>query len=1294
VLLEGPFAGPTTRRRFEREIELAASLRHPNIVTILDSGLSQGRYFFAMEYIDGLRLDRHLAQHRPPLNEALRLFEKVCDAINFAHQRGVIHRDLKPPNILVDAGGEPHILDFGLAKPVHGLAGSESTVQVLSTSGQLLGTVAYMSPEQASGSQDVDVRTDVYSLGVIFYEALLGQPPYLVEGPLGEILTRIAHAEPIHPRSLAGRPGLGYRVKDELATILLKALEKEPQRRYQTAGDLARDLRHLLQGEPIEAKRASGLYMLRKTLRRYQIQTATAGLMLLMLLGFLVTLAVLLAREREARQRADLKTEEARVASLTQEDALRQARERTAEATLAQQRLRGALARLHVQRGDLALQRSDLREARDSYWQALEVAPNPAAIWALRRYYLQTSDDGTALLTFESHGPSRLSPSGQLAAVCGAPQSIWVRAPESGVSVGWVRTPGPVTVLDLRDDGALAAAGPGWARAWLPGSLRPSVAAPSIEGQSPSAVYAVDRGRGLLAVGQRSVQLCRDPAGERVAVAILDGIPAGPADYAPGWRKLAVPTSAGVELVSISDQGDLRSKLVWTGPAPPRAVRFDDGELLAVLADAVYVATIEEWERGHWTRFIDAAKDWQLFDLKQGVGTMVFATHDGRVAVFRSGTLQGTWTCAADHLGELRLSVGGQAVTTLDDRGLCTRWARPERIEQRRLVCGTPPTTWAVAADGSAALLAIAGGRVIGYSPADAAGTPGSGPAQPRTVLRPRLLNLPGDDVSLAVSEHGRRAVIRDRSTLRLVELASLASRTVVWNHPTLSVPGKVALGGDGELVAVLVRSLAGDQQQIALVPWTPVDGTEPTAERPSPVDLVGAAVRDLAFLPGTRRLLLVRSNGELHLLDLSRPSPAADRRLSRSEVREKTDWTPAPEPWMRLDSPATVVEFNRTGEYLAAACEDNVVRVISVSRAEVRRRIPISQSVAAVSFNPRDDLLLVRTLDGTVRLFDPASGESLAGWALPTDQDHSLAAWIGSDADAMLLGHDGGVYEYRFAETDAVIQRNRAYSNELRVARELADAHFVGAWQAACELHALDPQRGRCVQIMVLEAALRRPGVAVPLDWVDAALEQPVTATLVRLGHAAYDGERFELAGLCLRRGRELAEGQTDTMTDWRIAQCDYVLEAYDQAEAELADVLTRADFDPARAPTAALQRVSALMLAGRSAEARQAALRIGAPDPWGRYGEILATRYASVIARLITGIEQDSPAEAMLDGVLGSLLFQDDQHFFAGEMARQRGEASEAARHYQRCIDLSRDDWPANWARYRLGQLSSRSP
>lgn len=1322
VLLEGPFASETTRRRFEREIELAASLRHPHIVTILDSGLSRGRYFFAMEYIDGVRLDRYLAQRRPTLDATLLLFEQVCEAVNFAHQRGVIHRDLKPPNILVDADGAPHILDFGLAKPMHGLGSGDSTVQMLSTSGQLLGTVAYMSPEQAAGAQDLDVRTDVYSLGVVFYEALVGQPPYPVDGPLGEILNRIAHTEPANPRSHVGYVHADLKIDDELATILLKALEKEPQRRYQTAGDLARDLHRRLHGEPIEAKRASGLYMFKKALRRYRLQAAMAGLILLMLLGFLVTLAVLFTGERAARERADQKTEETRQAVLNQERALHEARKRTAEAMLAQQNLRHALVRQQIQRGDLALARGDIREARDSYWQALEVTPSPAAIWALRRYYLQTMDSSATLLTFEPQTrcsgvplpAGRLAPSGRIAAVCDEPGVITLRALKPGAPEGWVRAPGPVTVFSVADDGSLAAAGDGWARVWQPGALLPAVAVELSDRTRPLATYPVDGGRSLLLLGARPVHLLSGATGDARQTVLLNGTPIGSADYQPQARQLAVPTTAGVELVSVAADGTLQVALAWTGDEPARAVRFDGQGQLAVLADGVYVADVGNAPHGNWTRILDAEPAWTLLDLQPRVATMVFAARDGQVAVYRNRERAFSWRATVDHVEQLSLSDDHRSVITLDDSGTVTHWIPPERVEQRRLVVDTAPKLWAAAADGSAVLMALSRGQVVAYAPPRRGLTGGT--ATPRTILRPRLLGL-GGSMALAVNANGERAVIRERSTLRLVRLADLAGRVVVWNHPTLTVPDKVAISDEGDLVAVLARSPTGDRQQIAFRAWESGAGDEPAgraARVPAPFEFGGALVREIAFLPRTQKLLIVRSNGHLLLLDPWRDAPQTA--TAPALVRSRYSRLPSTDPWLRLDAPATSLAFNRTGEYLAVACEDDILRLISVGRREIRHRIAIGQSVSALAFNPRDDVLLVRTVDGTVRLYDPATGEGLANWPLAAESEQPLAAWVGDDADAMLLGQDHRVFEYRYAAADAIIERNRAYARERRVAESLANANYADAWQAATELRELDAQRGSAVQLAVLDAALRRPNVEVPAAWIEAACptmtEAPAAAarTCLRLGHAAYDGERYELARSWLRRGFDLtAEDESaaarapsttplpavDALTRLRLAQCDYLVGAYDEAAQGLAGVLRQPDLDPAGAPAAALQRVVALLRAGRTGEARRAALHIGDPDPFGRRSEVVATTYASVIARLLTGVERESAAAAVLDSLLASfgerpLLFQDDEHFFAGEMATQRGAPAEAVEHYQRCLDLARDEWPANWARYRLSQLT----
>jgi len=285
VLLHTAHLSERHLERFQREIEIIAGFQHPNIVRVYDCGLTQtGQRYYAMEYIDGRLLSAHIATAPMTLTKKLTLFQKICSAVNHAHQRGVLHRDLKPGNILIDNDGEPHVLDFGLAKAIGeevSGAGHRATV-----TGEFLGTLAYASPEQAAGDPSrVDVRTDVYSLGVILYEMLTGHYPYPVVGRIADVLHHIAESEPrkpstwrTTPESKGPRSGATFdRINDELETIILKALAKEPERRYQFAGSLAVDIEHYLKGQPIDAKRDSAWYLIRKLAARNRY--ATVGLL-------------------------------------------------------------------------------------------------------------------------------------------------------------------------------------------------------------------------------------------------------------------------------------------------------------------------------------------------------------------------------------------------------------------------------------------------------------------------------------------------------------------------------------------------------------------------------------------------------------------------------------------------------------------------------------------------------------------------------------------------------------------------------------------------------------------------------------------------------------------------------------------------------------------------------------------------------------------------------------------------------------------------------------------------------
>lgn len=283
------------QQRFEYEINVLGRLQHPGIAQIFAAGRQESRLgarpYFAMELIDGAPITEYANRAQLGIDERLELLVRLCEAVQYAHEQGVIHRDLKPANVLVDHHGQPKILDFGVSRAIDA---DPSRASLQTETGALVGTLAYMSPEQIEGDpRQVDTRSDVYALGVIMFELLAGELPYPIAGkPLHSAARLIVETEPRRAGSFNAA------TRGDLEAIIAKALAKDKAERYATASELSSDLGRYLRAEPIEAKRANALYVLKKGLYRYRVAASiVSAFVALLFVALFITYYLYLAAD-------------------------------------------------------------------------------------------------------------------------------------------------------------------------------------------------------------------------------------------------------------------------------------------------------------------------------------------------------------------------------------------------------------------------------------------------------------------------------------------------------------------------------------------------------------------------------------------------------------------------------------------------------------------------------------------------------------------------------------------------------------------------------------------------------------------------------------------------------------------------------------------------------------------------------------------------------------------------------------------------------------------------------------
>ena len=591
-LMRPDLSGGALTRRFKLEADILGRLRHPGIAQIYQAGeqntLGGGLPYFAMEFVEGACSITDYARNQQLSDRAkIEIFTRVCDAVTHGHQRGVIHRDLKPGNILVDATGQTKLIDFGVARPI----GSGTLIATMHTNAAaVVGTLQYMSPEQSAGpAVYIDVRTDVYALGVVLYELLAGTLPFdCTDVSPFDVPRLIREREP--QRITRHRPEL----RGDVETIVHKALAKDRERRYASVADFAADLRSYLHNEPIAARRDSGWYLLRKTLSRYRLAAVVA-------VSFVVLLAASAASLALLYRRAESRAEELRRAGYFNSVALAHAALEDENGPRLWQYLRACPDDLRGWEWDYLARRGDLsRRAWTAHPAGASVWCSPSGRWLATCAYegvirLWHPATGEEVLNWQAHeGPISMlaySPDETRIASVGYDKMLRVWDVRSAAQVLQVETDSVrATSVSYAPDGRRIATG-GFERGvkiWDADTGEPLAAWPA-EHAVQALSYSTD-GRVLYGCGETQLSMWAAASGELLATVVasereLSG-------FAVDHSGALVATGDLDQEVVLWDATTLaRTDSFHVAGTPQRLAFSHDGDRLAVAAGA-----LEVWE--------------------------------------------------------------------------------------------------------------------------------------------------------------------------------------------------------------------------------------------------------------------------------------------------------------------------------------------------------------------------------------------------------------------------------------------------------------------------------------------------------------------------------------------------------------------------------------------------------------------------------------------------------------------------------------------------------------------------
>jgi len=987
MILSGQLASEREVQRFRAEAQAAAQLDHSGIVPVYEVGEQGGQHYFTMGYVEGQSLAERLAAGPLEPRRAAELVKAVAEAVDYAHQRGVIHRDLKPGNILLDREGRPRVTDFGLAKQSSGDAHFTAT-------GQVLGTPSFMPPEQAAGQYDrIGPASDVYSLGAVLYNLLTGRPPFQAASPI-DTLVQVRSKDPVPPRQL--NPD----VPRDLETIALKCLDKQPSRRYATAQELADELGRYLGGAPILARPVGRIERVCRWCGRNRLLAAAAGMAALTLAAASVVSIAFAVYKSWAADELRGEQEQTQVA-------LQEARNQRDRATQ-------TLTDLQTTSGLTSDERGEPSEATLWFANAARLATNDpdrehdnrarVRTW-LRRCYvpiramehpspmlrsLAIHPGGRHLATMGVRGDcvvwdiEREKPFALPEGPTGASAAVWspdgkrlalgthdgkvliLRFPE-GDCLQRLAHHGKIVALAFSRDGRyLVMAGEG-ARVW--DTRTRSFATADLA--HPQAVAAI----GFNSSGNRLATACRDgsarvfevPDGERGGKPLFDPVPHTVFDEADASNPQPVaPIFVNRDREWLTMEREADGGVVWRDAAsgvPIHTAREPEVRTVAVSPDGRYVV-------------VGAYKKAQLWEVatRSPVGSPLQHDHDV------------LWTA---------FTPDGRVLATAGADNAARRWSVPDGRPLGPLL---PHQTFVHQVDflpGSGLLVTVqVGGLVRIWRP----------PSEKTLDWQVPLET--GGWSRIGLSFDGRYAIPRSVScrTGRLRSTRVVEAATGRPAGPVLQPPGAIldaALAPDGRYAGLLASPDVGRPGWVQVWDWhSGRQVGEPLATTSEP--------RSLAYRPDGRELAVLCADGQVLLVDPAKPQ------VTRSLAYGPCLYGQPPDEYVCNGS----VKFSPDGQSLVAWGLDNAVHVWDATTGSLRYApLEHEQKCHDVQFSRDGRLLATASYDHTARVWDFATGRPLVAPIMHPDR--LFTASFSADGQYLLTARRSGswrIYDWRKA--------------------------------------------------------------------------------------------------------------------------------------------------------------------------------------------------------------------------------------------------------------------------------------